>query len=63
MQYFYVEYARAKRAIIIALVLLGLFLLATIILRLSVHDGHWAADLQHSSDRTSILAALALRLH
>lgn len=48
MQYFYVEYARAKRAIFIALVLLGLLLLATIILRFSVHDGHWAADLQHS---------------
>lgn len=48
MQYFYVEYARAKRAVIIALVLLGLFLLATIILRVSVHDGHWQADLQNS---------------
>lgn len=48
MQYFYVEYARAKRAIVIALVLLGLFLLATIALRVSVRDGHWESDIQHS---------------
>ena len=48
MQYFFVEYARAKRAIYIALILLGIFLLATIVLRLSVHDGHWQTDLQGS---------------
>jgi hypothetical protein len=46
--YYFVEYARAKRALVIALVLLGLFLLAAIILRISVHDSHWQATLQNS---------------
>jgi hypothetical protein len=48
MSYYFVEYARAKRAIVIALILLGLFFLATIILRISVHDSHWQANLQNS---------------
>lgn len=38
MMYYYVELARAKRALRVALVLLGLFLLACIIFRLSVHN-------------------------
>ena len=46
--YYFVEYARAKRAIFIALILLGLFLLAAIVLRISVHDSHWQAAMQNS---------------
>jgi hypothetical protein len=48
MSYYFVEYARAKRAIAIALILLGLFFLAAVILRLSVHDSNWQATLQNS---------------
>jgi hypothetical protein len=48
MQYYYVEYARAKRAVFIALILLGLFFLACLIVRFSVHDTHWETDLEGS---------------
>lgn len=48
MTYWFVEYGRAKRAIRIALIILGLFLLATILLRFSVHNWHWEADLENS---------------
>jgi len=48
MQYYYVEYARAKRAIFIALILLGLFFLTCLIVRFSVHNTHWETDLEGS---------------
>lgn len=48
MSYYYVEYARAKRAIFIALIFVGFFFLAAAVLRVSVHNGHWAADLETS---------------
>lgn len=48
MQYFFIELQRAKRAIIIASILVALFLVTTIIIRLSVHTGHWQTDLQNS---------------
>jgi hypothetical protein len=48
MNYWFVEYARAVRALRIAAILLGIFLAITIILRLSVHDGHWEARLEGS---------------
>lgn len=38
MNYSYVEFARAKRALRIVAILLGLFLLAAIVVRISVHD-------------------------
>lgn len=46
--YYFVEFLRAKRALFIALILLGLVFLAAVILRVSVHTGHWDADLQSS---------------
>jgi hypothetical protein len=48
MRYWFVEYARATRAIKIALILLGIFFAVTVILRLSVHDGHWPAQVEGS---------------
>ncbi len=48
MTYYFVELARAKRAIRVALILLGLFLLAAIIFRLSVHETNWQAAIVNS---------------
>lgn len=45
----FVEYARAKRALFIALILLGIFFLLALILRLSLHDrAHMEADIVDS---------------
>lgn len=41
MQYYFVEYQRAVRAIRIALILLGIFLVSVILLRLSIHTSDW----------------------
>ncbi len=49
--YYYVEYLRAKGAIKIALILLGIVLLAAIVLRVAVHGpsvDDWAYSLEHS---------------
>jgi hypothetical protein len=49
--YYFVEYLRAKAAMRIALILLGLVFLAAILLRVSVHGPNaadWAASLEHS---------------
>ena len=49
--FYYVEFLRAKAAIRIALVILGIVLLVGIILRISVHGTSpdvWSSDLQHS---------------
>lgn len=48
MQYFFVELQRAKRSIIIAAILVALFLVTAIIIRLSLHTGHWQTELQNS---------------
>lgn len=41
MSYYFVEYLRAKRALFIALILVGLFFLTCVVLRASLHDGWW----------------------
>lgn len=45
MMYYFVELQRAKRALFIALILLGIFLLTVIVLRISVHAGMWSDTL------------------
>lgn len=59
MSFYFVEYARAKRAIVIALILLGLFFLAAVILRISVHDVHWESQLESSPTAHVIHTTLA----
>ncbi|HEY9180739.1 MAG TPA: hypothetical protein VIO32_08455 [Candidatus Baltobacteraceae bacterium] len=48
MQYYFVEYQRALRAIRIALILLGVFLACVIILRISVHTTDWTKPIVYS---------------
>jgi hypothetical protein len=59
MSYWFVEYARAKRALVIALILLGIFFAACVALRISVHGSHWEATLENSPTAHVTRTALA----